>query len=78
MTRFKQKEAVQMVAAVLAGSQMGPGDGWFHPGQSRYGDTAMARADTIRMGMTQSLPTKSSPIDRIIPTRPRQQQRVEG
>ncbi len=37
MTRFKQKEAVQMVAAVLAGSQMGPGDGWFHPGQSRYG-----------------------------------------
>jgi hypothetical protein len=29
-------EAVRMLAAVLRGSQMGPGDGWFGPGESRY------------------------------------------
>ena len=34
---MKRLEAIQMVTAVLSGSQMGPGDGWFHPGQSRYG-----------------------------------------
>lgn len=36
MGRINQIEAVQMVSAVLAGSQMGPGDAWFHPSQSRY------------------------------------------
>ncbi|MBS0264617.1 MAG: deiodinase family protein, partial [Planctomycetes bacterium] len=30
-------EAVQMLTAVIGGSQMGPGEGWFHPGKSRYG-----------------------------------------
>jgi alkylhydroperoxidase family enzyme len=30
-------EAAEMLIAILKGSQMGPGDGWFHPGQSRYG-----------------------------------------
>ena len=34
---FAQREAVQMMSAVLAGSQMSSGEGWFHPGQSRYG-----------------------------------------
>jgi hypothetical protein len=29
-------EAVEMVTAVVNGSQMGPGEGWFHAGQSRY------------------------------------------
>lgn len=29
-------EAVRMLAAVLRGSRMGPGDGWFGPAQSRY------------------------------------------
>lgn len=29
-------EAVRMLIAVLRGSMMGPGDGWFGPGQSRY------------------------------------------
>lgn len=30
-------EAVEMLIAIARGSQMGPSDGWFHPGQSRYG-----------------------------------------
>lgn len=29
-------EFLEMLAAILTGSQMGPGDGWFHPSQSRY------------------------------------------
>lgn len=29
-------EAVRMLAAVLRGSQMGPGEGWFGPAESRY------------------------------------------
>ena len=29
-------EAAEMLIAIAKGSQMGPGDGWFHPGQSRY------------------------------------------
>lgn len=29
-------EAVEMLIAIARGSQMSPGDGWFHPGQSRY------------------------------------------
>jgi hypothetical protein len=34
--RVKRIEAVEMITAILSGSQMGPGEGWFHPGQSRY------------------------------------------
>ncbi len=35
---FRQYEFIQMMDAITtAGSQMGPGDGWFHPSQSRYG-----------------------------------------
>src|SRR5260370_6076161 len=37
MDAVKQLEFVQMLRAVLKGSQMGPGDGWFKSGQSRYG-----------------------------------------
>src|SRR5262245_5864254 len=29
-------EAVRMLTAVLRGSQMGPGDGWFGPAEARY------------------------------------------
>ena len=29
-------EAVEMLIAIGRGSQMSPGEGWFHPGQSRY------------------------------------------
>jgi hypothetical protein len=30
-------EALEMAEAILGGSQMGPGEGWFHGSQSRYG-----------------------------------------
>jgi hypothetical protein len=37
---------VQMLAAIARGSMMGPGDGWFHPGQGLYGwDWLAARCD---------------------------------
>jgi Ca2+-binding EF-hand superfamily protein len=48
---FREREAVQMVTAIVEGSQMGPGDGWFHPGQSRYGwDWLARRCDDDRDG----------------------------
>jgi Ca2+-binding EF-hand superfamily protein len=34
-----QVEFVQMLGAVLDGSSMGPGDGWFHPSRTKYGWT---------------------------------------
>jgi len=34
---FRSPEIVEMLTAVLGGSEMGPGEGWFHDGQSRYG-----------------------------------------
>jgi hypothetical protein len=34
--RITDSEGVEMVRAILTGSQMGPGEGWFHPAQSRY------------------------------------------
>src|SRR5205823_544293 len=44
-------ESVQMLAAVASGSQMGPGEGWFHPGKGRYGwDWLAARFDANRDG----------------------------
>jgi hypothetical protein len=30
-------EAVEMILAILAGGGAGPGTGWFHPSQTRYG-----------------------------------------
>jgi hypothetical protein len=33
----KPPEIIEMIQAIVKGSQMGPGDGWFHPGQSRFG-----------------------------------------
>jgi thiol-disulfide isomerase/thioredoxin len=36
-------EAAEMLIAIARGSQMGPGDGWFHPGQSRYGWNWLAK-----------------------------------
>jgi hypothetical protein len=36
-------EAVEMLLAIATGSQMGPGEGWFHAGQSRYGWEWLAR-----------------------------------
>jgi hypothetical protein len=37
VARLRRFEVVEMVEAILKGSQMGPNAGWFHPGQSRYG-----------------------------------------
>jgi hypothetical protein len=37
LSAVKDRESVQMLTAVLSGSQMGPGDGWFHPSITRYG-----------------------------------------
>jgi hypothetical protein len=34
--RVQRVEAVELLAAVLSGSPIGPGQAWFHPGQSRY------------------------------------------
>jgi hypothetical protein len=34
--KLRCPEIVEMLAAIVNGSQMGPGEGWFHPGQSRY------------------------------------------
>src|SRR5262249_23347256 len=33
---LREREIVQMLSAVASGSQMGPGEGWFHPGKGRY------------------------------------------
>jgi hypothetical protein len=34
--RVKHIEGVEMVSAIAGGSQMGPGEGWFHSGQARH------------------------------------------
>jgi hypothetical protein len=34
---FRSPEIIEMLTAVVGGSEMGPGEGWFHDGQSRYG-----------------------------------------
>jgi hypothetical protein len=33
---FPRPESVRMLSAILGGSRMGPGDGWFGPSRSRY------------------------------------------
>jgi peroxiredoxin len=43
-------EAAEMLIAIAKGSQMGPGDGWFHPGQSRYGWKWLAEKHGIKPG----------------------------
>ena len=44
-------EIVEMMLAIAGGSEMGPGEGWFHPGQSRYGwDWLTARYDADKNG----------------------------
>jgi hypothetical protein len=34
--RVQRVEGVEMITAIATGSQMGPGEGWFHAGESRY------------------------------------------
>jgi hypothetical protein len=44
-------EIVEMLWAIAHGSDMGPGEGWFHAGQSRYGwDWLAARYDADKNG----------------------------
>jgi hypothetical protein len=40
-------EIGEMLLAIAAGSHMGPGDGWFHAGQSRYGWAWLAKRHGI-------------------------------
>src|SRR5947209_3253659 len=35
-SQVRQPEIVEMLMAVLTGSDMGPGEGWFHGAQARY------------------------------------------
>jgi thiol-disulfide isomerase/thioredoxin len=42
-----QPEAVKMLLAILRGSLMGPGDGWFGPAQSRYTWEWLARQQML-------------------------------
>jgi thiol-disulfide isomerase/thioredoxin len=42
-----QTEAVRMLIAIARGSQMGPGEGWFGPGQSRYTWDWLVRAQGL-------------------------------
>jgi hypothetical protein len=50
-TRLGKWEVVEMAGAVARGAPMGPGDGWFHPAQSRYDwKWLAARYDTNRDG----------------------------
>jgi len=45
---LRHLEAAEMVAAIVGGSQMGPGEGWFHAGQTRYGWEWLARRHDVK------------------------------
>jgi hypothetical protein len=50
-------EAVRMLAAIMRGSQMGPGEGWFGPADTRYSWKWLARrygVDPAKGGITRS------------------------
>lgn len=32
----RKPEALEMLVGIISGSQLGPGEGWFHPSESRY------------------------------------------
>jgi hypothetical protein len=50
--RPRPPEALEMLVAILKGSGAGPGAGWFHPSQSKYGWKWLAkRMDTNRDGV---------------------------
>jgi hypothetical protein len=50
LERRRAPEFVQMVWAVATGSRMGPGEGWFHGTQTRYGWAWLARRHGIKPG----------------------------
>jgi alkylhydroperoxidase family enzyme len=43
-------EAAEMLIAIANGSKMGPGEGWFHAGQTRYGWKWLAEKHGIKTG----------------------------
>jgi thiol-disulfide isomerase/thioredoxin len=43
-------EAAEMLIAIARGSQLRPGEGWFHPGQSRYGWKWLAEKHGVAPG----------------------------
>jgi thiol-disulfide isomerase/thioredoxin len=43
-------EAAEMLIAIAKGSRMGPGEGWFHPGQNRFGWKWLADKHGVRTG----------------------------
>jgi len=45
-------EAAEMLIAIAKGSQLGPGEGWFHPGQTRYGWKWLAERHGIDLSKT--------------------------
>jgi hypothetical protein len=47
VTSLRKCEFAEMLGAVINGSNMGPGDGWFKPGQSRYGWQWLAKKHGI-------------------------------
>jgi len=50
-TGLGKLESVEMVSAIAGGSKLGPGEAWFHPGQSRYGwKWLAARCDANKDG----------------------------
>ena len=42
-------EAAEMLIAIARGGQMGPGEGWFHPGQSRYDWKWLAARHSVKL-----------------------------
>jgi hypothetical protein len=49
--KVRPPEIVEMLSAIAHGSQMGPGEGWFHGSQSRYGwEWLAARYDADHNG----------------------------
>src|SRR5262245_46975234 len=52
-------EAAEMLVAIARGSQMGPGEGWFHPGQGRYGWDWLAARHGVK-------PDESLPRDKFV------------
>lgn len=62
------REFVEMLSAVASGSQMGPGEGWFHDGQTRYGWKWLAgRYDADRDGKVtrKEFPGPAALFDRL-------------
>jgi hypothetical protein len=66
--RPKPPEALEMLAAIIKGSDIGPGSGWFHPSQSRYDwKWLVARMDANRDGIiTRKEFTGPSPLFNLL------------